>query len=299
MGGHLRDEPCNRTVEMITPYCHIVYDAGALNCIIKRRLYRGKICYLPYNPDSTEQSTIEKSDISDFHGQSCKANLEDTIIQEKVNVKIDVEENNELQKAAEEASTTNTQQTGTQLENTGTSTQVESTTFKSQVTVSEQEHTDSDSSTQDDSQGQEKGSQELVKQYGPRADLLPPLSEPVPDNWETLERDFMSISLLMIPHMARNVFGDPEVSIGAGKIRLVICGEQITRLGMFGLLTKADTGQHVEMDGVLRKDVTAFRLEPYTTPGMLTIDGETVHYGPIQVQVHHALARIMCRKRQV
>ena len=278
-----------------------VYDAGTLNCIIKRRLYRGKISYLPYNPNSIEQSSIEKNNTQRQPG---KTDMEETnsSIKRQVNVKIDVEEESGAEEASKEPSTVNTQQTGTQAADTGTSTQVESTPFESQVTGSKQEHTDSDISTHDDSQGQEEGKQKLVesvKQYGPKADLLPPLSEPVPGNWESLEREFIGIALLLIPHMARNFFGDPEVCIGTGKIRLVICGEQITRLGIFGLMTKSDvSGQHLEIDGILRKDVTAFRLEPYTIPGMLTVDGEEVHYGPIQVQVHHALARIMCRKRQ-
>ena len=102
----------------------------------------------------------------------------------------------------------------------------------------------------------------------------------------------------MIPHMAHNFFGDPEISIGEGKIRIVICDGNIKRLGMLGMLTKADTGGHMEIDGVLRRDVKAFRLEPFTSPGMLTIDGEEVYYGPIQCQIHPSLARVMCRKRQ-
>ena len=52
---------------------------------------------------------------------------------------------------------------------------------------------------------------------------------------------------LMIPHkiMAHNCFGDPAFAIGTGKFRVVIVDGQISRLGMFGLLTKADTGEHL------------------------------------------------------
>ena len=68
---------------------------------------------------------------------------------------------------------------------------------------------------------------------------------------------------------------------------------------MFGLLTKADTGQHLEMECVLRKDVMVFHLEPHTAPGMLTIDREEVYYGPLQCQIHPTLARVMSRKRRL
>ena len=66
------------------------------------------------------------------------------------------------------------------------------------------------------------------------------------------------------------------------RFRRLWCGGEITRLGMFGLLTKADTGEHLEIEGILHKDVRVFRLEPHTAPGMLTIDREEVYYpGPL------------------
>ena len=100
--------------------------------------------------------------------------------------------------------------------------------------------------------------------------------------------------------MAHNFFGDPTFTIGTGKICLVIVNGQISRLGMFGLLTKADTGGHVEMNSVLRKDAMAFHLEPLTSPGMLTIDGEEMYmyYGPLQCQIHPTLARVICVGRE-
>ena len=103
----------------------------------------------------------------------------------------------------------------------------------------------------------------------------------------------------MIPHMAHNFFGDPAFAIGSGKIRVIIVDGQITRLGMFGLLTKADTGEHVEMNGVLRKDMKAFRIELHTSLDMLTVDREEVYYGALQCQIYPTLARVMCRKRRV
>ena len=83
---------------------------------------------------------------------------------------------------------------------------------------------------------------------------------------------------------------------------MVIIDGQISRLGIFSIQTKANTGDHLEMNGVLRKDVMAFRFEPHTAPvmpGMLTIDGEEVYYGPLQCQIYPTLARVMCRKRRV
>ena len=284
---------------------------GALNCIIKRRLYRGKISYLPYEAEPTEQTTTQTSDSTNPKEQSDEPQQEDSdklqrdqsdkppqqeeseTVSSSESVTIDLEE--EKEELKEEALTTATiEQTGTGQEthpdtSAPTSVHVETQTTNSQSTESAPSVQDSQQQTR----------QQNFAQFGPKADLLPPLSGPVPENWETIEREFMAVTFLMIPHMANNFFGDLVFSIGTGKIRIVICGGEITRLGMFGLLTKADTGQHLEMEGVLRKNVRAFRLEPRTAPGMLTIDGEEVYYGPLQCQIHPTLARVMSRKRRL
>ena len=215
----------------------------------------------------------------------------------KVNVTIDLEE--EKEEVKEEVTNTDTTEqadTGEQQTDPGTASPASVQVEPQTATNSQSEQSaDSAPSAQDDKQQ----TQENFSQFGPKADLLPSLSGPVPENWEVIERDFMAVTLLMIPHMAHNFFGDPEFAIGTGKIRVVVIDGQVSRLGMFGLLTKADTGEHLEMNGVIRKDVKAFRFEPHTSPGMLTIDGEEVYYGPLQCQIHPTLARVMCRKRRV
>lgn len=39
--------------------------------------------------------------------------------------------------------------------------------------------------------------------------------------------------------------------------------------------------------------VTAFRLEPETSGGHMTVDGEVVDYGPIQAELMPSLANVM------
>ena len=251
--------------------------------------------YLPYEAEATTQACDNYS--TPEQSQSNKAKLGEADSATKT-VTIEVDEDGINEEATKGASPSTTQHTGTLLIDTDTSTQIETKITKSEAKESEQVTT-SEVSTHGDDQLPPQEVQELIKQYGPKADLLPPLSEPVPDNWKVLDKEFMAVSILMIPYMAHNFIGDPDVSIGMGKIRVVICDAQITRLGMFDMLTKAKTGQHVEMEGVTRTDMRAFRLEPYTSPGLLTVDGEEVYYGPIQVQIHPALARVMCRKRRM
>ena len=131
---------------------------------------------------------------------------------------------------------------------------------------------------------------------GPRPDLLPEITEDVPDNWKTIEGDFLTVSPLMIPHLSSNFFGDPSMSIGTGKIRIMYV-RRMSRLGLLSMLTKAEKGTHLERPEVEIVDVKAFRLEPQTEEGIMTVDGEVVKYGPMQAQVHQHLARVFCCKR--
>ena len=131
---------------------------------------------------------------------------------------------------------------------------------------------------------------------GPRPDLLPEITEDVPDNWKTIEGDFLTVSPLMIPHLSSNFFGDPRMSIGTGKIRIMYV-RRMSRLGLLSMLTKAEKGTHLDRQEVEVIDVKAFRLEPQTEGGILTVDGEVVKYGPMQAQVHQHLARVFCCKR--
>ena len=133
----------------------------------------------------------------------------------------------------------------------------------------------------------------------PQTDLLVPLDQPVPGTWITKEDDYLTINPLLIPHLSSDFFGDPDVVMGSGAIRLTWVDGRTTRKGALSMMTAAESGRHVEMPEVFRIDVKAFRLEPAPSPpGVLTVDGERVKYGPIQAQVHPRLARIMSRKRK-
>lgn len=132
----------------------------------------------------------------------------------------------------------------------------------------------------------------------PKADLLVPLDQPLPPTWTTKEDDFLAFNPAMISHLSSENFIDRNFSMGTGKFRLLWMDGSTTRANALNIMASSGSGNHVNLPKVFTKDVRAFRLEPLSPPGMLTVDGEKMPYGPMQAQVHPRLARLMSRKRK-
>ena len=278
---------------------------GSLNCIFKRRLYKARISYLPCDSGSNEQLThAQEGEISHSCSQFCQEKVVSSTkkkISEAVGthkgkaVNVDVTMANAATEQSDAKETNHpTPLKPSQVQNEKSYPQ----NPNSQNSATTESPTSDRNVVSEPSRMSFVQNKPIIHQLGPQADLLPPISGPVPRHWETTEGEFISVIPSMIPFLSQQFFSDPDVPIGSGKIHIVTCDNQISRFGMLGVMTKASTGRYLEMDGVERKDVKAFRLEPLTTPGMLTIDGEEVKYGPLQCQVHPRLARVMCRKRQ-
>ena len=134
----------------------------------------------------------------------------------------------------------------------------------------------------------------------PATDLLPALDEPVPESWVTKEDNFISLSTLMIPFIASDFYGDRSLPVGSGSFRLLwVDGNNISRKGVYDVMAQCENSSHTELEPVHVVDVKAFRLEPLTDPGTMTVDGEVMSYGNMQAQIHPGLCRIMCRKRRI
>ena len=132
----------------------------------------------------------------------------------------------------------------------------------------------------------------------PPTNLLMPLSSPVPETWISMEGDYLNISMLTIPFLSRTSIGDSSLEIGSGKIRIVWIDGAATRFETLKVFANSETGRHVEMDQVKVIDAVAFRIEPTTPDGIMTVDGEQISYGPIQGQVHPHMCSVMSRKRK-
>ena len=131
----------------------------------------------------------------------------------------------------------------------------------------------------------------------PPTDLLVPLSDPVPSNWKTVEGQFVGVNIVMTPFLGHNAIGTTDQRLGSGKIHIVYSLE-LSRFGMLHMLLTVGSGSYLNRADTLTVKTCAYRLEPLTSEGILVVDGEVVEYGPIQVQVHPHMLRIMSRKRR-
>ena len=129
----------------------------------------------------------------------------------------------------------------------------------------------------------------------PQTHLLPPsLSDPVPDNWESVEGQFLLFVGLMSAFMAHDFIGHADVRVGSGEIRLLYGLNDVTRWHMLAAL--ADTEKLITLDVVHEIRTKAFRLSPIT-PGIISIDGELLEYVPFQVQIHPHMMKVFSRKK--
>ncbi|GAB6020366.1 hypothetical protein CHUAL_003075 [Chamberlinius hualienensis] len=122
---------------------------------------------------------------------------------------------------------------------------------------------------------------------------LPPLDQAVPSSWTQFEEDFVLVCCAYQTHIGNNVLLIPDASLDDGLMWLLIIRKGVSRSQLLQFLLTLETGGHVDYPWVEIIPVTAFRLEPITPGGHLTVDGELVPYGPIQAQILPSITRIL------
>ncbi|XP_071394635.1 sphingosine kinase 2-like [Centroberyx affinis] len=130
----------------------------------------------------------------------------------------------------------------------------------------------------------------------PRDDLLPPLDQPLPTrDWVTIEGDFVLVLALYQTHLGADLHAAPQARFDDGLIHLTFVRAGISRATLLRLFFAMERGTHHSLSSPYVSHVTcrAFRLQPLSTRGTLTVDGELVPYGPLQAQVHPSMARLI------
>lgn len=122
----------------------------------------------------------------------------------------------------------------------------------------------------------------------PQDDLLPPLDQPLPTrDWVTIEGDFVLVLAIYQSHLGADLLAAPHAQFDDGLIHLTFVRAGISRATLLRLFLAMERGTHLSLTSpyVSHVSARAFRLQPLSPRGTLTVDGELVPYGPLQAQV--------------
>ncbi|XP_005413003.1 PREDICTED: sphingosine kinase 2 isoform X3 [Chinchilla lanigera] len=130
---------------------------------------------------------------------------------------------------------------------------------------------------------------------GPQDHLLPPLGSPLPPGWVTLEEDFVLVLALSPSHLGADLPAIPHARFDDGVVHLLWVRGGVSRAMLLRLFLAMERGSHFNLGcpQVGYAPARAFRLEPLTPRGLLTVDGELVEYGPVQAQIHPGLGTLL------
>ncbi|XP_073800142.1 sphingosine kinase 1 [Danio rerio] len=127
--------------------------------------------------------------------------------------------------------------------------------------------------------------------------LMAPFGQPVPQNWTLVEeREFVLVLAMFQSHLSEDLMAAPGARADDGIIHLFYLTAGVSRATLLRLFRAMQSGTHLDCGcaHLVYVRAQAIRLEPLSADGVLTVDGERVHYGPVQAQVHRAAARIIC-----
>ncbi|XP_071796923.1 sphingosine kinase 1-like [Asterias amurensis] len=123
-------------------------------------------------------------------------------------------------------------------------------------------------------------------QANPIPSVLPPrVSDPLPSGWVTVEGDFVGILITYLSHIGEDVNVWPDRKFDEGVISIQYINFPTSRRNMVEFVDAIQTGRHLAAPYLKSKFVKAFRMEPQTEPGIITVDGEQMEYGPVQGEV--------------
>ncbi|CAM5097322.1 unnamed protein product [Natator depressus] len=130
----------------------------------------------------------------------------------------------------------------------------------------------------------------------PEDPLLVPFDQPVPKHWTTVpEEEFISIFAIYQSHVGADFTMAPTAKLHDGSMHLFYLKAGVSRLGLLRIFLAMEKGTHLDLNcpHLHYVPVRAFRLEPFASTGLMTVDGEPLVCEPVQGQVHNQLCRII------
>lgn len=128
---------------------------------------------------------------------------------------------------------------------------------------------------------------------------LKPFDKSVPNNWLTIEDEFVLFLVLNLPLMGQDLFVSPDAKCDDDTLILAFVKKGATKKELLDLFNYAGNGKFLENSFIEYVKVKAFRLEPIHNPSFnyehaaLMVDGERVPYGRIQGEIIPKFGRIL------
>ncbi|XP_074870925.1 sphingosine kinase 1 isoform X2 [Carettochelys insculpta] len=130
----------------------------------------------------------------------------------------------------------------------------------------------------------------------PEDSLLVPFDQPVPQHWTVVpEEEFIMIFAIYQSHVGADFTMAPAAKLHDSSIHLFYLKAGVSRLVLLKLFLAMQKGTHLDLPcpHLHYVRVRAFRLQPFTAAGLMTVDGEPLACEPVQGQVHDQLCRVI------
>ena len=112
-------------------------------------------------------------------------------------------------------------------------------------------------------------------------DSIPAHGSPLPPYWTTIEGEFSTVFVLQTSHVTTTMHASPGSKLDDGVLSIHVI-KKVSCFQLLGLLLAFDSGDYIKSPLVSVYKAYAYRLEPLTSDGRFSLDGENVEYGPIQ-----------------
>ena len=126
---------------------------------------------------------------------------------------------------------------------------------------------------------------------------LPDLSSPVPDDWVTEEGNYYLVYACNLSLLDPITLLAPDAKVDDGILYLVLVRSSMSRLEMVQWFLKTEEGGHVGKTGVEVIPTRAFRIEPIRPQGYMSVDAESVEFGPSQGQIIPGKGRLFVSRQ--
>lgn len=87
---------------------------------------------------------------------------------------------------------------------------------------------------------------------GPIQDTIPPLSEPVPEDWTTIKGDISLFLTSKTPWLARGMLSHPCAVPNDGLLDLLLVRDNHSMFAKLDMFGKVESGHHIDSDAVSR-----------------------------------------------